>query len=190
MDKEALMEMLKNKFGDSIDLSLITDEDLATLVTDSSSIPEPDVDSTGTDESIPPENAEGVEGDDGFEDIENINIDDIDESQLDDNGKLLVRIIKDREKKYLQEKLRTMVSESGVDDNSKSMLNEMIKLGASEETLKAQISNVKERMNKTSRQGLLGSKTFGRTQFKAKTQSTQKQIKIGSKEFGASLLKK
>lgn len=189
MDKEALLQLLQEKFGENIDISLITDEDIAGLIGDTNNEPVPPVDDPDGDDgnNIPPVD-ENLDGDD---DYANVDIEDIDESQLDENGKLLLRIIKDRDKRYKQEKMKALVAGSGVEESSRLMLNKMIKLGITEDELTATIEQLKETSAKAKRGGLLGPKTFGKGQFRDKTlPTTPKKPKLGSAEFGASLFKK
>lgn len=189
MNKDSLLELLKTKYGDSIDLSLITDDDVTGLIPEPS-IPttEPEIDSEDVEDLIPPINI----GDDDSGDADELDLDDIDESQLDDNGKILLRVLRNDRKKLMQEKLKNIVTASQVDETSKSMLNKMIKLGISEEELNKTISDITETMNKKKRASALGGKSFGKGQLRDKTSNTKTddKPKIGSKAFGAFLASK
>lgn len=75
VNKEMMMELLKNKLGEDIDLSVITDEDIQSLIVTDQNVDEEDI----VDEDLDDEVQDNTNDVGGY-DYEDLNIDDLDES--------------------------------------------------------------------------------------------------------------
>lgn len=184
MNKEALMEMLKNRLGDEIDLSGITDEDINSLL-----LPPDEEEEVEDDEQIIDNEAEQdeVEDDKAEEDEDlDFNLEELNEADMTPTEKALYRALKEQKENNRRERLNSFISSSGVDDTTKSMLKEMVSLGADKEKIEQLITKITEDNNKNKRR-TTSDRTFSKKQIKGNTKSTKPKVKIGSKEWGASL---
>lgn len=185
MTKEQLIAMLQNKYGDTIDLGLITDEDMEALLSQ-----EPNVDHT-IEPTTDPVSEPTIVIDTHIDTMNNIDLDDIDESALDDNGRILLNMLKAEKQARRVEQLQATINSANIDTSYKGLLKNMVELGATKEQIDNHIKMLSESANKTQRMINSGARVFSKQAIKTNiNQPANNKVKVGSKEFGASLFKK
>lgn len=181
MEKDQILELLKSRLGDDVDLSGITDEDIA-LFTQKTNEEEDDIEDDIDDEE------DDKDTDDVLDDIDDdIDLDDLDESQMTQSEKMLFRALKKQKETNRRDKLNSLIASSQVDDTVKGMLKEMVLLGADKEKIESLISKAIEDVNKNKRRLGNGTRIFSKNKVKGKIDTTQQKIKIGSRAWGESL---
>lgn len=182
VNKEMMMELLKNKLGEDIDLSVITDEDIQSLIVIDQNVDEEDIVDEDLDDEVQ-DNANDV----GGYDYEDLNIDDLDESQMTESERMLYRALKKMNETNRRDKLNALIVSSDIDDSYKNMLKEMVSLGAPKEKIEQLISKTIEETNKTKRNLGSGTRMFSKKQTKLTKDIAKPKAKIGSKAWGESL---
>lgn len=185
INKEQMIALLQSKLGEDIDLSGITDEEIESLlVTD----PDDDLDDDIDDDNNDNDNGgnDDDRGDDDFEDGD-IDLDDLDESQMTASEKMLYRALKKQREDNRRDKLNALIVSSDIDDSSKSLLKEMVSLGAPKEKIEQNIARIKEEINKSKRNFGAGTRMFSKKQTKLTKDIAKPKAKIGSKAWGESL---
>lgn len=184
MDKEMLAQLLKSRYGDDFDVSLITDEDLVGLQQQVQTEIEDEVEQDDDlDQNTTLNNVDDYEDDD-------LDLDDIDEDKLTDGERMLYRALKKEKEKARRESLNKLIAEADISDINKNLLSQMVSMGIDKETLVNNINSISESMNKSKRQ-IPGAKMFSKKQVKIDTGLERKKaIAFGTKDFGKSLVRK
>lgn len=185
MDRDTLETLLKSKYGEDFDTSLITDDDIATLSPIDDHIDEStDPDDDQDDEPI--DNNSDVSDEDIEIDLESINVD-----ELSEDAKLLYKAMVKEKKERLNDKIVNLISSSNLSETQKKVVKDFSKVSNNIEQIKTMIADL-EKDNKASKRVIGNSRVIGKNNVKStvKIDKKDKAPALGTKEFGAWLARK
>lgn len=185
MDRDTLDTLLKSKYGEDFDTSLITDDDIASLAVVANSgtnidDQDDDIDDNGDDDHT------DVLDDDVEIELENINFD-----ELSEDAKLLYKAMVKEKQARLNDKINSIISSSALSDTQKKVVKDFAKVSNNVEQIKSMISDL-EKDNKASKRVIGNSRVIGKNNVKStvKIDKKDKAPAFGTRDFGAWLAKK
>lgn len=190
MNREQLEALLKSKLGEDFDCSVITDEDLASLLPSQN----PDDDGNGDDDNDDIDNTTDQNDDNNTinntdDDDDELDLEDIDPDELSPSERMLYKALMKEKQKAKKEKMNVLITSANLTPANQTALNKMVGLGASVEDVKEMIKTFQEAENKSVRSKGLGSKIFSQKQIKVQSTVNKPKVKLGSRDFGASLVR-
>lgn len=200
MNKEMLEQLLKSKYGEDFDTSLITDEDLQTMSgEDDTDVDEDDVndnDNTHHDDNdeengrTDEDNTDDEDNNEDDEFDEELDLDSIDFDTLTDNEKIFFKYLKKEKEARLDAEINAIVGKAELTDAQKKVINMYSKTSKNVAAIKEMVADL-EKENVSIKRKSSGVGALGKNNFKMKTTKNKvKKPSFGTKEFGAMLAKK
>lgn len=179
MDRAQLETLLRTKYGEEFDTSLITDEDIATL-----NPPE-------EDDEVNDVNDEQDEHVDNTDDDEvDVDLSTVDVDSLSEDGKLLYKMILKEKKARQTDKINAFISSSELSEVQKKAVKKYAKVTDNIDEIKEMIADL-EKDNKASKRVIGTTRIIGKNNVKSTITKTKqdKTPSFGTKDFGAWLAK-
>lgn len=185
MDREMLDNLLKTKYGEDFDTSLITDEDISGL-TPKDDDEDIDDDDNSNEQTLDNTNYTNEDIDDDDVDLENINVE-----ELSEDAKLLYKLIIKEKQARLSDKIDNIIISADLSDAQKKVVRKFAKASNDLNDIKDMVADL-EKDNKASKRVIGNSRVIGKNNVKStiKVEKNNKTPKFGTKEFGAWLAKK
>lgn len=186
MDRQALDTLLKSKFGEDFDTSLITDEEILGIIGNQNN--DDDDEDNNDDDSNNDTKINDI--DDSVDDEDDIDLNTININELSEDAKLLYKMIVKEKKARVSDRIDNIISASGLSEAQKKVVKKFAKNSEDINDIKEMISEL-EKDNKASKRVIGNTRVIGKHNVKSTVKNNEqaKDPAFGTREFGAMLAK-
>ena len=185
MDRQALDTLLKSKFGEDFDTSLITDEEILGIIGNQNNDDDNDDDDVDDNDNKMIDNIN-----DSVDDEDDIDLDTININELSEDAKLLYKMIVKEKRARVSDRIDNIISASGLSEAQKKVVKKFAKNSEDINDIKEMIAEL-EKDNKASKRVIGNTRVIGKHNVKSTVKNNEqaKDPAFGTREFGAMLAK-
>ena len=185
MDRQALDTLLKSKFGEDFDTSLITDEEILGIIGNQNNDDDNDDDDVDDNDNKMIDNIN-----DSVDDEDDIDLDTININELSEDAKLLYKMIVKEKRARASDRIDNIISASGLSEAQKKVVKKFAKNSEDINDIKEMIAEL-EKDNKASKRVIGNTRVIGKHNVKSTVKNNEqaKEPAFGTREFGAMLAK-